>query len=155
MVNATLWFATSGSETGPGSVSADDKIIFNSTTKILQPLETPFENNIKQTPNPTNDGSRIINVTENGLKGGSYELKGYIKIAEADHTKLKSFTIIQQITTALPFGRFGVDYPNADLLSLIPSDTLGLSFGPWSLKHNSTDKTIEFDFTLLFGGQLV
>jgi len=149
-----LWFATTGSETGPGSVSSGDKIIFNDTTKIFQPLILDNENNIKQTPNPTPDGTRIINVTENGLKIGTYPILGHIKLSESDHTKLKSFPIIQQITTNLPFGRFGIDYPNATVLSLVPSATKGLSIGPYKLAHNATNKSLEFTYTMLFGGEL-
>ena len=129
--------------------------MFNDTSKMFEPLILANENNIKQTPNPTPDGSRIINVTENGLKVGTYPIKGFIKLSESDHTKLKSFPILQQITSALPFGRFGIEYPNATVLSLQPTDTKGLSIGVYRLEHNATNKSLEFQFTMLFGGQLV
>jgi len=153
LANATLFFATTNGDTA-SSVPSTDKIVFNDTTKILQPIVLPTENNIKQIPNPTNDGSRIINVTENGLKVQNYKLIGHIKLSEADHTKLKSFPIPQQITTDLPFGIFGIDYPNASVLSFTPTLTKGLSIGPYTLTHNATNKALEFDFTMLFGGKL-
>jgi len=154
LVNATLFFATTNGDTA-ATVPNSDKIIFNDTSKMFEPLVLANENNIKQTPNPTPDGSRIINVTENGLKVGTYPIKGFIKLSEADVDKLKSFTIIQQITSALPFGRFGIDYPNASVIELLPTDERGLSIGPYTLKHNATNKSLEFEYTMLFGGKLV
>lgn len=153
MVNATLWYAVNSGDL-VNTVPASQKIEFTTKDRVLEPLENPYDNNIKQIPNPTNDGTRIINVTENGLKQYTYPLKGFIKLSDPNVSKLFSFRALQQITTNLPFGRFGIDYPNAPDFSFTPLVTRGLSIGPANLKHNATNASVDFEYTLLFGGRL-
>jgi len=155
MVNATLYFKLTAGES-PGSVPAGRRIDFDSSgNKSFSPLKLIYMNNIKQTPNPQNAGVRQINVTENGLKDANFPVGGFIKISDPDNTKLLSFPIEEQISTALPFGRFGIIYPNLPTLDFEPTATKGLSIGRIELTHNATNKSLEFAYTMLFGGTFV
>lgn len=155
MVNATLFYKITAGE-NPATIPAGRRIDFDSSgNKSFSPLKLDYANNIKQVPNPQNLGVRQINVTENGLKDANFPVGGFIKLTEPDHTKLKEFMILPQITTALPFGRFGIIYPNATLLGFDPNATKGLSIGPATLEHDSTNKAINFTYTMLFGGTFV
>ncbi len=152
MVNAKLYYKNTAGE-GPAA-NAARTIEFNTETKHFAPISLSYENNIKQTPNPTNDGTRVINVTENGLLDANYPISGFIKLSETtDVQKLLDFIKVLQINDALPFGRFGIEYPNAPLLGFEPSVTKGLSIGPVVLLHNAVDKSINFTYTMLFGGE--
>lgn len=152
MVNATLWYANTDGQTHL-TVPSQQRIVFNSSgNKYFAPIDHDYFNNIKQIPNPQNLGVRQINVTENGLKDANYPVAGFIKISDIDHEKLVDFMQVEQITTNLPFGRFGIDYPNLPKLSFIPTLTKGLAIGPVHFHHNSTNKTLEFTYTMLFGG---
>ena len=152
MVNATLWYATLPGQSAAG-VPNSRKIVFDSSgEKYFAPLDHDYANNIKQIPNPQNLGVRQINVTENGLKDAGYPISGFIKISDSDSDKLVDFIQIEQITTALPFGVFGIDYPNLPKLSFVPTVEKGLSIGPVRFHHNSTNQALEFTYTMLFGG---
>ena len=152
MANATLYHKNDPSE-NPFTIPAARKIEFDSSgNKSFIPLEHDYTNNIKQIPNPQNLGARIINVTENGLKDASFPIGGFIKITDSDHEKLIDFYQIPQVTDAMPFGKFGFIYPAIPKLSFEPTVIKGLSIGPVHLKHNSTNKTLEFTYTMLFGG---
>jgi len=152
MVNATLYYKNTPGES-PGSIPAGRRIDFESnSTKFLEPMKRNYFNNIKQTPNPQNAGARVINVTENGLKDLNFPLRGTIKVADSDYEKLFDFPVIEQITDDLPFGRFGITYPHASKFSFEPNATKGLSIGTDVLEHNSVNLSVEFNYTMLFGG---
>ncbi len=151
MVNATLYYKLSPVE--PPAFTASRRISFDSSgNKSFIPLEHDYVNNIKQIPNPQPLGVRQINVTENGLKDASFPIGGFIKITDSDHEKLIDFMQVPQITDDMPFGSFGFIYPTLPKLSFEPTATKGLSIGPVHFKHNSTNKTLEFTYTMLFGG---
>jgi len=155
MVNATVYYKNTPGET-PGSIPAGRRIDFESTgNKMFAPLKLNYFNNIKQIPNPQNAGVRQINVTENGLKDANYPFGGFIKIVDPDHEKLFDFPIVEQITEDMPFGRFGITYPHLPKLSFEPNATKGLSIGTNVLEHNSTNLSLEFTWTMLFGGKFV
>lgn len=151
MANATLYYKLAAGE-APAANSARRIEFDSSGNKSFIPLEHDYVNNIKQIPNPQNEGVRQINVTENGLKDASFPIGGFIKIADTDYEKLIDFMQVPQVTTALPFGRFGFIYPAIPKLSFEPTVTKGLSIGPVHLKHNSTNQALEFTYTMLFGG---
>jgi len=155
VVNATLFYKITAGE-NPATIPSGRRIDFDSSgNKSFSPLKLVYNNNIKQVPNPQNLGVRQINVTENGLKDANFPVGGFIKLTDPDHLKLREFMILPQITTALPFGRFGFIYPNAPLLDFDPTATKGLSIGDVTLEHNATNKTLEFTYLMLFGGTFV
>lgn len=121
------------------------------------PVYWNYGNSIKQIQNPTNDGTRITNVTENGLRALTIPIKGHIKDTDVtDRNKLTDLMIALQVSTALPFGRIGLDFPNQPRLSIRPTLTRGLSIAdPCVVRYNSTGKVTEFEYTLFFGGKAV
>lgn len=152
-----MFFADVNGDTA-ASVPDAQKIEFNNDSKVLEmPFFWDYANSIKQIQNPTNDGTRIINVTENGLRRFQIPLKGHIKDSEVtDRNKLTDFLFELQISQALPFGRFGIDFPNQPRLSIRPTLTRGLSIAdPVIVKFNATAKITEFEYMMFFGGQAI
>lgn len=158
MANAILFFIDSNGQGVADAITAGQALEFNNDTIVLheQP-ELIYGNSIKQTPNPTNDGSRIINVTENGLRANNIPISLHIKSPETVAINLlKTMITVQQINAALRFGRFGMVFPNSpEFFSFTPDDTFGYSIGEVSVKYNSTAKQIDCKLTLLFGGKYV
>lgn len=158
MANAILFFIDANGDDVADAISAGQALEFNNDTIVLheQP-ELVYGNSIKQTPNPTNDGSRIINVTENGLRANNIPLSLHIKRAETVAINLlKTMITVQQINPALRFGRFGLAFPNSpEFFTFTPDNTFGYSIGDVSVKYNATAKQIDCKLTLLFGGKYV
>jgi len=154
LTNATLWFGDNTGDT-PASVPGAQKIVFNNDDIVLENLvKWNYANSIKQIQNPTNDGTRIINVTENGLRGFTIPLKGFIKDNQvADRDKLTDFLFELQISIPLPFGRFGLDFPNQPNLSIRPTTERGLSIAdPVVVTYNAIAKQTDFEYMMFFGG---
>jgi len=139
-------------------VPNSQKIQFNNDDIFLEtPTFWDYANSIKQLQNPTNDGTRIMNVTENGLRRFQIPLKGFVKDNQvADRDKLTDFLFELQISQALPFGVFGLDFPNQPNISIRPTVTRGLSIGdPVIIRYNSTAKMTEFEYMMFFGGRAI
>jgi len=157
LANATLWYKINVGDT-LGGVASGQKINFNQDTIVLESIKfLPWENNIKFMSNPNPDGDRIINVTDNGGKIIILQLKGRIKATETVPVdNLFQFLKIVNIITALPFGRFSFDSPNATKFTLVSDATKGYSvMGAPELDYNVNGKTYRFTLNLGFGGKFL
>jgi hypothetical protein len=157
VANSTLWYADNTGDT-KDTVPAAQKIVFNNDDIVLEnPIQWNYSNSIKQIQNPTNNGDRIMNVTENGLRGFTIPIKGFIKDNQvADRDKLTDFLFVLQIVGGLPFGRFGLDVPNQPRLSVRPTTERGLSLAdPIVIKYNAIAKQTDFEYNMFFGGKAI
>jgi len=157
MSNITLWYKTAPSET-LGSVPAVQKILFDGETKGIELYDwTDWQNNIKATNNSNRTGVRSVNMEDAGFDGVKVILKGTIHIAapSQDQINLFIFLKILQTSDALPQGIFSIDNPNGSLMTIEATATKGLSITRGSsVKFNSTNKSYDFTYNMIYGGDL-
>lgn len=166
MATATLFIRTVATKNTTlavlKSTFPDQVLEFNTPDKILEGNTRDHQNNIVAKPSPTNDGSKIIKIIPNGLKDLNLSnIQGHVKISNDDaYKKIINFPIIPQfIDPEFPFGRFGLDYPNATRHGIDPKTatnaTEGLTIKSLTSVHNAKAKIIEFTLNLQWGGTLV
>lgn len=142
----------------------DQKIEFDTKDAIVQKITRDLNINIVKKASPTNDGTRIIKLQDNGIRSLDFPIPGHIKISEDEKLKkLINFPLQRQVTDDFPFGIFGIEWPNASRLGFdnnvgtpgnLPAKT-GLCIESLPLEHLPTAKMIKFTINLTFGGTLV
>lgn len=144
-----------------GSLPSSHKIVFNTTTQIAETNSFTFTNQIVAKPSPTNDGTRLIKIQDNGASEINYQVRGYIKVSNDDGIQqLINFAKEVQVETTPHlndhiYGKFGLSYPNSTRLSFDPTPTAGLSIRNLVLTHQPLGKIVVFEMTLQFGGTYI
>jgi len=160
--NAVLFFRTEVTRsTSIASLPSAQKIEFDTKDNIAQSIIRDLHINIVKKSSPTNDGTRIIKVQDNGIRSLDFPVPGHIKISDDDNLKkLINFPLQRQVTDDFPFGIFGIFWPNAvrlgfdNAIATTPATT-GLCIESLPLEHRPTAKMIKFTINLTFGGTLV
>ncbi len=166
MANALLFYRTpttrgAGSGDGfddPQTLLTVQKLEFIFPADIMEGVNEQYQNNIKQIPIPNQDGSRKLNVQENGLQNYTITLNGVFEKGNTTLgiTRLKSFRIRKQVDTTHIFGIFGIEIDNAPEFNIDPSSTLGFFIQSTTVGYVGV-RTTRYDFsvTLGFGGTAV
>ena len=161
MANAMLFYRTAATLQGavpdPTNLPAAQKLLFTPPNDLASGIDEDHENNIVRKVPPKPAGRRIIQ-TDEGFKGWILTLSGnYIiesNVESAD--KLFAFINIPQGITELPFGVFGISYPNGpSYLNIDPDSTKGLMVMRRRGKHVGITKEIfDFSVTVSYGGDI-
>ena len=162
MANAILFYRTpstlQAAVPDPNSLPAGQKLLFTPPNDLASGIDEDHENNIVRKIPPKPSGRRIIQ-TDEGFKGWILTLSGnYIiesNVESAD--KLFAFINVIQGIAELPFGVFGISYPNGPTyLNIDPDSTKGLMVMRRSGKHVGITKEIfDFSATVSFGGDII
>jgi len=159
MANAILFFRTAATLVTPiASLPAPQILTFTPPNDLASGIDEVHDNNIVRKIPPVPSGRKLIQ-TDEGFKQWILTLSGnYIidsNVESAD--KLFNFINIAQGITELPFGVFGISYPNGpNYLNIDPDDTRGLMIMRRSGKHVGITKEIfDFSVTVSLGGDVV
>ena len=136
---------------------------FNTSTAIIENNVMLYANRIVAKPSPTNDGTRLIKIQDNGAERIGFDVSGYLKVSnDAGIKKLINFAKEVQVeTTATPhandhkYGKFGLYYPNSTRLGFDPTPSAGLSISTLELTHQPMGKIVAFKMRLEFGGTYI
>ena len=173
MVNAVLfWRSDSTLTTSVSSlVSADSSksiqtqqcLEYDAPDNILEAVQETYGNRINEQVSVNSEGNRQIFIRDDGLATRSLAIQGIIKKESTDITKLKHFRILQQTTTNLVHGRFGIRIGNATHYQIDPRKDnydgsgaigRGLMIKDMTIGYSGAEKTrYAFKITLAFGGQ--
>ena len=161
MANAILYYRTYATRTSvtadPQNLPTAQKLEFTFPDDIMEGINESYTNNIKQLPIPNQDGTRKINIQENGLSANQISISGVFKKSSAvGITRLKSMRKIKQVDTHHVFGIFGIEIDTAPQFNLDPSTSQGLHIISTTLGYAGQRNT-RYDFTvkLGFGGTIV
>ncbi len=158
MANAILFFRTASTLVTPiASLPDNQRLEFIPPNDLASGIDEDHENNIVRKIPPKPSGRRIIQ-TDEGFKGWLLTLSGnYIidsNVESAD--KIFAFINIPQGIIELPFGVFGISYPNGPTyLNIDPNNTRGLMVVRRRGKHVGITKEIfDFSVTVSYGGDI-
>jgi hypothetical protein len=164
MANAILFKRTKDNPKSSHTVAqlpASQKLEFNATTQITESNTMNFANQIVAKPSPTNDGTRLIKIQDNGASDISFQVRGYIKIDSNDTNIKKLINFAKEVQVEVStsphandhkYGKFGLEYPNSSRLGFDPLPTAGLSIRSLVLAHQPQGKVLNFEMALQFGG---
>jgi len=158
MANAILYFRTVATLVTPiASLPSAQRLEFTPPDDLASGIDEEHENNIVRKIPPKPSGRRIIQ-TDEGFKGWILTLSGnYIIDSNVESaTKLFDFINIVQAIAELPFGVFGIFYPNGpSYLNIDPNSTKGLMIMRRRGKHIGLTKEIfDFSATVSYGGDI-
>ncbi len=158
MANAILYFRTVSTLVTPiASLPSAQRLTFTPPDDLASGIDEEHENNIVRKIPPKPSGRRIIQ-TDEGFKGWILTLSGnYIIDSNVESaTKLFDFINIVQAIAELPFGVFGIFYPNGpSYLNIDPNSTKGLMIMRRRGKHIGLTKEIfDFSATVSYGGDI-
>ncbi len=161
MANAMLFFRTAATLQGavpdPDNLPAAQKLLFTPPDDLASGIDEEHENNIVRKVPPKPSGRRIIQ-TDEGFKGWLLTLSGNYIIESNVESADKIFAFINEIQgiTELPFGVFGIEYPNGpNYLNIDPDSTKGLMVVRRRGKHVGITKEIfDFSVTVSYGGDI-
>ncbi len=165
MANAILYYRTPTTRTidvaptdysDPQNLPTSQKLEFVFPDDIMEGVNEQYKNNIKQIPIPNQDGSRKLNIQENGLEINTLTINGVFKkdsgVGIAD---LRAMRLIKQVDTYHLFGVFGIEIDNAPQFNLDPNTTRGYHIINTTIGYHGVRSTrYDFSFTLGFGGVL-
>ena len=123
---------------------------------IFEGISEQYENNVRSIPIPNQDGSRTLNIQENGLNSYNFTISGVFgKNTAVGIQRLKSFRKRLQVDTTHVYGAFGIQIDNASEFNIIPTPTKGLYIKSTNIGY-AGQRTTRYDFqvTLGFGGTL-
>lgn len=158
MANALLYFRTVTTlTTNISELDSAQKLEFVPPNDLASGIDEDHENNIVRKIPPKPSGRRIIQ-TDEGFKGWTLTLSGNYIINSNGESADKIFAFINTIQgiTELPFGVFGILYPNGpNYLNINPTDSRGLMIMRRRGKHVGITKEIyDFSVTLSYGGDI-
>lgn len=161
MANAMLFFRTAATlqAATPDPLNLPDaqKLLFTPPNDLASGIDEDHENNIVRKIPPKPSGRRIIQ-TDEGFKGWILTLAGNYIIESNVESATKLFTFINEVQgiTELPFGVFGILYPNGpSYLNIDPDSTRGLMIMRRRGKHVGITKEIfDFSATVSYGGDI-
>ncbi len=160
MANAILYFRDESSKISDiadaQNLDPSQVLEFVFPDDILEGIQETYENNIKYIPIPNQDGTRKINIQENGLMSNGFTINGvFKKDAGAGIAKLKLLRKRKQVDTFHVYGDVGLEIDNAPEFSLDPNDSAGLSIKSTSIGY-AGQRTTRYDFSVIvgFGGTI-
>jgi len=159
MANAILYFRTAATLVTPiASLPSAQRLTFTPPNDLASGIDEDHENNIVRKIPPKPSGRRIIQ-TDEGFKGWLLTLSGNYIIDSNVESADKLFAFINEVQAIieLPFGVFGISYPNGPTyLNIDPNSTKGLMVMRRRGKHMGITKEIfDFSATVSFGGDIV
>ena len=184
MANAILFkrsVDTLKSTTTVANLNAANKVSFDTNISVLEANTMTFDNMITGKPSPTNDGTRLIKIQDNGISDINFSVDGYMQVYSSGSTinpnikKLINFAKEVQVENSATahandhkFGKFGLYYPNTgsatftghsgyteattSLMGFDPTPTAGLSINQLTIQHIPASKIIKISLRLQFGG---
>ena len=159
MANAILFFRTAATLVTPiASLPSNQILTFTPPNDLASGIDEVHDNNIVRKIPPVPSGRKLIQ-TDEGFKqwiltlSGNYIIESNVESAD----KLFNFINIPQGITELPFGVFGISYPNGpNYLNIDPDSPRGLMIMRRSGKHVGITKEIfDFSVTVSLGGDVV
>ena len=144
-----------------GDLPATHKSEFNTSTQITEANTMSFTNQIVAKPSPTNDGTRLIKIQDNGASDISFQVRGMLKVDSNDANIIKLINFAKEVQVEVStsphandhkYGKFGLEYPNSSRLGFDPTPTAGLSIRSLILVHQPMGKVLNFEMALQFGG---
>ena len=164
MANAILFKRTKDNPKSSHTVAqlpTAQKFQFDTTTQVIESNTFGYINRIVAKPSPTNDGTRLIKIQDNGAEDIRYDISGYIKVSsDTNIKKLINFAKEVQVEVTPhandhKYGKFGLEYPNSTRLGFDPTPTAGLSIRSLELTHQPLGKIVNFKIGLQFGGTYI
>lgn len=158
MANAILYYRTPSTLADSiASLPAAQKLEFIPPSDLASGIDEFQETNIVRKVPPKPSGRRLVQ-TDEGFKqwiltlSGNYVIESNVESAQ----KLFDFQNIAQGITELPFGVFGISYPNGpDYLNKDSTSTQGFMIQRRGGKHVGITKEIfDFSVTVSFGGDI-
>jgi len=159
MANAILYFRTPATLVTPiASLPSAQRLEFTPPNDLASGIDERQKNNIVRKVPPKPSGRRLIQ-TDEGFESwilvlsGNYIIESNVEAAD----KLFDFMNIAQGITELPFGVFGISYPNGpNYLNKDCTATQGFMIMDRGGKHIGITKEIfDFSVTISFGGDIV
>lgn len=160
MANGLLYYRTTTSKTtttaDPQNLPSGQKLEFTFPTDLLESIQEAYSNNIKRSPIPNQDGTRKVNVQENGLESYTITISGVFKKSpEAGISTIRNMRKILQVDAHHIYGKFGLKIDNAPQYDIDPTDVKGLHIISTSIGYRSPEVArYDFQITLGFGGTL-
>lgn len=161
MANAILYTRTPTSTAvitpDPQNLPTAQKLIFTFPDDVMEGVNETYENNIKSISSPNQDGTRKINIQENGLRINTITINGvFKKTAGVGIAQLQVLRKQKQVDTFHIFGNIGLEIDNAPEFNLDPTATKGFHIISTSIGYAGV-RTTRYDFsvTLGFGGTFV
>lgn len=165
MANALLFYRTPTTRqvdvsptdySNPFNLPTGQKLEFDFPTNILEGLNLNYKNNIKKIPPPNQDGSRIVNVQENGALDETLVIRGIFKKNIGDGvTRLNAMKKVKQVDTYHLYGIFGIKIDNASAFNFDPNSSQGMFIESMQVGYAGQSPTrYAFTLNLGFGGLL-
>ena len=132
MSNSILYYRTDTTTntdySDPTTLPDLQRLNFDEKNVRLEKISRPYQNNITETPVVTSDGTRKINLQDNGVITNVYQLRCSFRMdtsaGSTAYTRLNSFMKRSQITMKYPYGIIGLYVPNmASPFSINPNAT--------------------------------
>lgn len=158
MANAILYYRTPTTRTldeiDPQNLPVAQIMEFVFPDDIMEGINESYQNNIKTSPVPNQDGVRKINMQENGLSSNQITIRGvFKKNAGVGIQRLKDMRKIKQVDTYHQYGIFGIEIDNAPEFNLDPTNEKGFHIISTSVGYAGQNLTrYDFSITLGFGG---
>ena len=160
MANGLLYYRTTttryADENDPTNLPSGQKLEFTFPTDLLESIQESYSNNIKRSPIPNQDGTRKVNVQENGLESYTITISGVFKKSpEAGISTIRNMRKLLQVDAHHIYGKFGLKIDNAPQYDIDPTDVKGLHIISTSIGYRSPEVArYDFQITLGFGGTL-
>ena len=160
MANALLYYRTENTRTvdvspvdysDPFDLPSSQKLEFIFPNDILESINESYQNNVKQSPVPNQDGTRKINIQENGLSSYGLSINGVFKKDVVDGIqKLKLMRKTKQVDNYHVHGKFGLKISNASEYDLDPTNLSGFHIISTNVGYFGVRNT-RYDFTINLG----
>jgi len=162
-ISPALFFRTSATKSlvipDPSDLPADQILEFPSDgNTIIEAVDNVYQNNISIDPAVNPDGTKKVNLQDNGRLEDIVKISGKINSADTIFlNKFKSFSRKLQIEASFhKFGILGFAYPSEESFSLDPDDTVGYFIDTFQRTVRGQAKgEVAFLLTLKTGGTLV
>lgn len=140
----------------PQNLPSGQKLEFTFPTDLLESINEVYSNNIKRSPIPNQDGTRKVNVQENGLESYTITINGVFKKApEAGISTIRNMRKIKQVDAHHIYGIFGLEVDNAPQYNIDPTNLKGLHIISTTIGYKSPQVArYDFQIQLGFGGTL-
>ena len=165
MSNSILYYRTTGTTTTAiDSLPSNQTVLFDSSAVRLEKITRPYKNNITDTPVVTSDGTRSINIQDNGILSNTYQLLCSFRMDKSEATtayaNLESLITRGQVESKFPYGNVGLFVPNMSLPFTIDPNATASTNATRGLSVKDVDyvwdvrefKTLYVTILLKFGG---
>lgn len=141
----------------PQNLPTAQKLIFTFPDDIMEGVNETYQNNIKSITSPNQDGTRKINIQENGLSNSTITINGvFKKTAGVGIAQLQVLRKQKQVDTFHIFGNIGLEIDSAPEFNLDPTATAGFHIISTTVGYAGV-RTTRYDFSVMlgFGGTIV